>query len=79
MVVSQLEILLIKSYRGISSPIFAGLDYLGIYFFKCRFEPSCSQYAEEAIKKYGAIKGTGMAIKRISKCCPGHGGYDPVR
>lgn len=45
----------------------------------CRFYPTCSQYAIEAIEKYGAIKGSFMAIKRILKCHPLHpGGYDPV-
>ncbi len=46
----------------------------------CRFYPTCSQYAYEAISKYGVIKGGWMAIKRISKCHPFHpGGYDPVK
>lgn len=45
----------------------------------CRFYPTCSQYAITAIEKYGAIKGTFMAIRRILKCHPFHsGGYDPV-
>ncbi|MCR4440570.1 MAG: membrane protein insertion efficiency factor YidD [Peptococcaceae bacterium] len=45
----------------------------------CRFYPSCSQYAYEAVKKYGTIKGGYMAVKRIIKCHPFHpGGYDPV-
>lgn len=45
----------------------------------CRFTPTCSQYAVEAIKTYGAFKGTVLAIKRISKCHPFHeGGEDPV-
>ena len=45
----------------------------------CRFTPTCSQYAYEAIKKYGAIKGGFLSIKRILKCHPFHkGGYDPV-
>lgn len=45
----------------------------------CRFTPSCSQYAIEAIKKYGPGKGLWLAIKRLSRCHPwgGHG-YDPV-
>lgn len=46
----------------------------------CRFYPTCSQYAYEAISKYGAIKGGFMAIKRILSCNPFNpGGYDPVR
>jgi putative membrane protein insertion efficiency factor len=47
---------------------------------KCRFYPTCSEYAIEAIKKYGALKGTFLAIKRILKCHPFHeGGYDPLK
>lgn len=45
----------------------------------CRFSPSCSQYALEAIQTHGAFKGLYLAIKRISKCHPFHtGGHDPV-
>lgn len=45
----------------------------------CRFTPTCSQYAMEAIEKYGTIKGGWLSIKRILKCHPYHkGGYDPV-
>lgn len=46
----------------------------------CRFEPTCSQYAVEAIQKYGALRGTGMAVWRIARCQPfARGGYDPVK
>lgn len=45
----------------------------------CRYTPTCSTYALQAIQKYGAIKGTWLAIKRISRCHPwGGSGYDPV-
>ncbi|MBE7064000.1 MAG: membrane protein insertion efficiency factor YidD [Clostridia bacterium] len=46
----------------------------------CRFYPSCSAYAEEAIRKYGAGRGGFMALKRILRCHPWNpGGYDPVK
>lgn len=45
----------------------------------CRFVPTCSQYALEAVEKYGAAKGGYLAVRRILRCNPFHkGGYDPV-
>lgn len=45
----------------------------------CRYTPTCSQYAIEAIKKYGVVKGCWLAAKRIARCHPwGGSGYDPV-
>ena len=60
----------IKFYQGAISP----------YLPKsCRYTPTCSQYAVEAIMKYGALKGGWMAFLRILRCNPFHkGGYDPV-
>jgi len=45
----------------------------------CRFTPTCSQYAKEAMLKHGLLRGLGLSLKRLSKCHPFHaGGYDPV-
>lgn len=45
----------------------------------CRFYPTCSHYAEDALRKYGALKGSWLAVKRIGRCHPWHpGGFDPV-
>lgn len=46
---------------------------------RCRFEPSCSHYAHEAIATHGSARGTWLAVKRLARCRPGvPGGYDPV-
>jgi uncharacterized protein len=46
---------------------------------QCRFTPTCSQYAIDAVKKYGPLTGSWRAVKRIARCRPwGGGGYDPV-
>jgi len=54
-----------------------GLTYL---FGKgCRFQPSCSQYAREALEKYGVVKGGLLSVKRILRCHPfGNSGFDPI-
>jgi hypothetical protein len=63
-------IILIRFYQWVISPAMGP---------KCRFTPTCSQYAAEALKKHGPFKGLVLSIKRISKCRPGGGhGYDPV-
>ena len=60
----------IKLYRLLLSP------WLGT---SCRFHPSCSRYAEQAIEQHGVIKGSWLAVKRLGKCHPWHeGGIDPV-
>ncbi|WP_084213618.1 membrane protein insertion efficiency factor YidD [Thermicanus aegyptius] len=46
----------------------------------CRFYPSCSTYAYQAVEKYGPLKGGWLSVKRISKCHPFHpGGFDPLK
>ncbi len=66
----QIFILLIKFYRKFISPLSPG---------KCRYIPTCSAYALEALEKYGAIKGGIISMKRILRCHPfGSFGFDPV-
>ena len=69
----RLLIALVKFYRNSISPHTSP---------SCRFVPTCSQYALEALEKYGALKGTWLAVKRLSKCHPfhvkEHDFYDPV-
>ncbi len=46
----------------------------------CRYVPSCSEYAQEAVERHGAVKGVVLAAWRVLRCHPlAHGGYDPVR
>ena len=46
----------------------------------CKYEPTCSEYAKQAIEKYGALKGSFLALKRILRCNPfSKGGYDPLK
>ncbi|NCZ96406.1 MAG: membrane protein insertion efficiency factor YidD [Verrucomicrobia bacterium] len=60
------------------SPIWRSL--LGSSGPCCRFHPTCSEYAEEAIRSHGLIKGGGMALRRLLRCHPwGGAGFDPVR
>lgn len=63
-------ILIIKLYKGAVSPLLMK---------SCRYNPSCSAYGIEALKKYGPFKGSWLTIKRVLSCHPwgGHG-YDPV-
>lgn len=70
--------------RILSSVLRAGIWLyqvsLGLFFRgACRFQPSCSRYAEEALREHGALCGTMLATARILRCHPFHpGGFDPV-
>jgi uncharacterized protein len=62
--------LLIRGYQLAISPLLGP---------RCRFYPSCSHYAMEAIETHGALRGSWLTVKRISRCHPFHeGGFDPV-
>jgi uncharacterized protein len=66
----RLFIFLIRFYQAFISPLFGA---------KCRYTPTCSEYGIQAIKKYGALKGARLAMKRFLSCHPwGKSGYDPV-
>ncbi|HDI58926.1 MAG TPA: membrane protein insertion efficiency factor YidD [Desulfobacteraceae bacterium] len=67
---SSLAKILIRAYQLLVSPVLPP---------SCRFTPTCSQYAYEAVSRYGAVRGGLMAFKRLLRCHPFHpGGYDPV-
>jgi putative membrane protein insertion efficiency factor len=60
----------IRAYRYMLSPWWGG---------QCRFTPTCSEFASQAIDQYGAVRGSWLAMCRVGRCHPWHaGGYDPV-
>lgn len=60
----------LRAYQYLVSPLLGA---------NCRFHPSCSDYALEAVTRHGALQGTWLAIRRVGRCHPWHaGGYDPV-
>lgn len=68
--IARLLIGLVRAYRYLLSPWWGG---------QCRFTPTCSQYAIEALQRHGAWKGSALALRRILRCNPWHaGGFDPV-
>lgn len=71
---SKLMMGLIRIYQRFISPFI-----VAVAGPQCRFHPSCSQYAIEAIEKYGIFKGSWLAARRIARCQPrSKGGFDPV-
>ncbi len=70
-ILGRFVIVLIRTYQMCISPYLLPC---------CRFHPSCSEYAIEAVGSYGPVKGTVMALRRLLRCHPFHpGGYDPVK
>ena len=68
--IRRTSIFLIKGYQYLLSPLLGN---------NCRFHPSCSCYASEAVEHHGVIKGGYLTLRRLIKCHPFHaGGYDPV-
>jgi putative membrane protein insertion efficiency factor len=68
--IRQLFILMVRGYQVTLSPLLPAA---------CRYYPSCSAYAIEALERYGAWRGAWLALRRIGRCHPFHsGGYDPV-
>jgi putative membrane protein insertion efficiency factor len=66
----RLVILLLKGYKKIISPYLSS---------QCLYEPTCSIYAQDAVREHGVFKGIRMTLNRLGRCHPGHeGGYDPV-
>ncbi len=65
-----LLLLALRAYRYLLSPLIGN---------HCRFAPTCSQYAMEAIDRFGALRGSWLALRRVARCHPWHaGGFDPV-
>ncbi|AEM46392.1 UPF0161 protein yidD [Acidithiobacillus ferrivorans SS3] len=70
MSVRHVAVVVVRGYQYVISPMFGP---------RCRFYPTCSEYACQAIERYGIAKGSWLGIKRISRCHPWHsGGVDPV-
>jgi len=67
---TRLATVLLKFYKALISPLLPA---------SCRYVPSCSEYAAEAVARHGFFRGSALAIWRVVRCNPlAHGGYDPV-
>jgi hypothetical protein len=64
----NLSIKVIRLYQLYGKHLFTG---------RCRFEPTCSNYAIQAVEKYGILKGFHLIVKRLMRCHPPYSGYDP--
>jgi putative membrane protein insertion efficiency factor len=65
----QVVVVLIRAYQFVASP----------FPSPCRYEPTCSTYSLDAVRRYGAVRGCWLGLRRILRCHPFHaGGYDPV-
>ena len=66
----RVALIVIRAYQLLLSPFAGGA---------CRFDPSCSEYATEAVREHGAWRGLVLAVRRVARCHPlGHSGFDPV-
>ena len=67
---TKVALLIIRAYQVLISPLFPS---------SCRFAPTCSQYAAEALSRHGVWRGLGLTFRRLCRCHPFHpGGWDPV-
>ena len=67
---TRLLLVLVEAYRVTLSPLLGGF---------CRYQPSCSRYAEEALRRHGALRGARLTLQRLLRCHPLRpGGFDPV-
>ncbi|HZK14471.1 MAG TPA: membrane protein insertion efficiency factor YidD [Desulfobaccales bacterium] len=67
---TNVALLIIRAYQVLISPLFPS---------SCRFAPTCSQYAAEALSRHGVWRGLGLTLRRLVRCHPFHpGGWDPV-
>ncbi len=69
---------LVLVYRYVLRPLWPGGAPIGVRH--CKYEPTCSAYAVEAVRVHGALRGAALAPRRVGRCHPwSHGGFDPVR